>query len=76
MPGRPKHPDKDLEALLKEAENKGWRVTKGGNGHYKMYCPCYLKCMKTVACTPSTTNYLKNLLKQLQRATCWGGAAE
>lgn len=26
---RPKHPRKELEALLKEAEAKGWRVVKG-----------------------------------------------
>lgn len=37
--GRPKHPRKELEAVLKEAEGKGWRVVKGSK-YFKMYRPC------------------------------------
>lgn len=68
---RPRHTTKELEEVLKEAEDKDWRVIMGGNGHFKMYCPCPLKCMKTVASTPSGSRYLKNLLGKLNRATCW-----
>jgi hypothetical protein len=68
---RPRHKTKEFEAVLKEAEQKGWRVTLGGNGHYKMYCPCPLKCKKTMPSTPSDPNCLKNLLGQLTRVTCW-----
>jgi hypothetical protein len=67
---RPKHKVKELEAILKEAEGKGWRVTKGRN-HYKIWCPCKRKHRKTVACTPSGSRYLTNLLHKLGRDTCW-----
>ncbi|MCO5971728.1 hypothetical protein [Actinoallomurus soli] len=70
MPNRPRHPKSDLEAVLKEAEKKGWRVEKGRR-YYKMYCPCETKHLKTVKLTPSDRNYLTNLLGQLKRATCW-----
>jgi hypothetical protein len=36
-----------------------------------MYCPCPEKHFKTVKLTPSGANYLKDLLGQLRRATCW-----
>jgi len=67
---RPKHPDKDLEAVLQEAEGKDWRVEKGKK-YFKMLCPKQCKCWKTVKLTPSDPNYLRNLLGQLSRATCW-----
>lgn len=67
---RPRHQDKDLEAVLREAEEKRWRVVKG-KGYFKMYCPCPDKHKKTVHLSPSDRNYRKNLLAQLERATCW-----
>lgn len=66
---RPRHPDKELELILKEAEDKGWRVGRG-NKYYKMYCPCADQHTKTVKITPRS-GYLRNLLGQLRRATCW-----
>ena len=66
---RPKHPRKDLEAVLREAEGKGWRVTKG-KGYYKMLCPCG-RHQKSVHLTPSDPDYRRHLLGQLRRATCW-----
>src|SRR5215211_5662555 len=36
---RRKHPRPALEALLKEAEAKGWRVEEGGKQQFKLYCP-------------------------------------
>lgn len=29
MTARPRHPDKTLERLLRDAENQGWKVVKG-----------------------------------------------
>jgi len=33
--------------------------------------PNKCRCLKTVKLTPSDPNYLRNLLGQLGRATCW-----
>ncbi len=68
---RKRHRIKELEEVLELAEKKGWTVTGGGNRYFKMKCPCPQKCMKMVNCTPSGTNYKRNLLGQLGRATCW-----
>jgi hypothetical protein len=60
----------DIDAVLKEARNRRWRVERG-KGYYKMWCPCPDKHMKTVHLTPSSPNYVRNLVGQLRRATCW-----
>ncbi|WP_395109766.1 hypothetical protein [Actinomadura sp. SCN-SB] len=66
---------KELRAIRKEAEEKGWRVFRKKK-YWKMYCPCPRKCKKTVRLTPSDPNYVKNLLGELRRATCWTGRGE
>jgi len=71
MGRRPRHQVASLEAVLREAEHKGWTVTKGSK-YFKMYCPCSNKHFKTVHLTPSSPSYEKNLRGRLQRATCWG----
>lgn len=68
--GRPKHPKKDLEAVLKAAESQKWIVIKASK-YFKMRCPCPDKHQKIVHISPSNPMYLKNLLGQLLRATCW-----
>jgi hypothetical protein len=60
---------KELEAVLKEAETKGWRVEKGKK-YFKMWCPCG-SCWKTVKLTPSLSDYERNLRAKLARDTCW-----
>jgi hypothetical protein len=40
-----------------------------------MWCPCG-KHWKTVKLTPSDPNYVRNLLGQLRRATCWDEEAK
>lgn len=67
--GRPKHQRKELEAVLKSAESQNWTVSKAK--YFKMRCPCPEQHTKTVHLTPSNPKYLKNLLGQLVRATCW-----
>ena len=66
--------DRDLAAVRREAEGKGWRVERGKK-YYKMWCPCG-KHMKTMKLTHSDPNYVRNLLGQLRRATCWDEEAK
>ena len=68
---RPRHRVKEYEELIKKAERDDWRVTGGGNKHFKLKCPNPCKCMQTVATTPSDPNKLRNLVTQLLRVTCW-----
>jgi len=65
---------KELSAIRREAERRGWRIERGKR-YYKMWCPCG-KHMKTVKLTPSDPNYARNLLGQLRRATCWDKETE
>jgi hypothetical protein len=67
---RPRHPKPELEAVLREAERRAWRIEKGKK-YFKMRCPCEQKRKKTVRLTPSDPKYTKNLLGQLKHATCW-----
>ena len=70
MTNRPRHPVKDLERVLRDAEARSWRVERG-NGYYKMWCPCPGKHKKTVKLTPSDPRYQRNLRGWLRRETCW-----
>jgi hypothetical protein len=72
---RPRHPVKELEAVLKEAEGKNWRVTKGKK-YYKLWCPNDCRCRKTVHLTPSGARYEENLRHLLARDTCWNREEE
>jgi len=62
--------DKNIDPILRAAERQGWRVSREKR-YYKMWCPCPAKHWKTVHLTPSDRNYVKNLLGQLKRSTCW-----
>lgn len=68
---RPRHNNSDHERLLKEAERREWRITGGGNRHFKMWCPSPCKCMVTISTTPSTRQSMRQTMSQLKRATCW-----
>ena len=71
MADRPKHPRKELETIIREAEARGWGVTKG-KGYFRMLCPCG-QHKKWVALTPSDPRYGTNLGKWLARQSCWEG---
>lgn len=71
MGERPKHPTKELEAILKEAESRGWSFTKGKR-YYKGRCSCEGKHLHTVKLTPSDPKYPLNLRKWFER-NCWKG---
>ena len=66
---RPRHPRKELEQLLRDAELQGWQVTKGR--YFKLACPCPQRHLKWVHLTPSGANYERNLRAELARSTCW-----
>lgn len=67
---RPRHPDKGLEKLLQEAEERGWRVVKGRK-YYKAYCPCQEKCKETVHLTPSNHHYERNKRNKMSKCPAW-----
>lgn len=61
---RHRHPKKDLEAVLRDGEAKGWEVAKTRK-YYRMRCPCGSH-QKTVHLTPSDPNYRQNLVGWLR----------
>jgi hypothetical protein len=65
---RPKHQVKELEAVLREVEQRGWRVDKPN--YFRLLCPCG-KHQRRVHLTPSNPNYELNLRKWLERQPCW-----
>lgn len=67
---RPRHPVKELEAVLRAAEEQGWRVQKRKK-YFRMFCPAECLCMRSVHLTPSSNTYLKNLQMWLRRCPCW-----
>jgi hypothetical protein len=69
---RPKHKDKDIEAVLQEAEDHGWTVKKPkGAAYYKALCPCGRHAKWSIHATPSTSDYAKNLAAWFHRQQCW-----
>lgn len=66
---RPRHPNKDLEACLRQIEAGGWHVRKVRSGLFKLYCSCG-DHMMSFHLTPSNPNYGKERVRQCRR-TCW-----
>jgi hypothetical protein len=53
--GRPRHPNKHIEAAVRYAESRGWRVTiSGGHAWGRIFCPLPTRqgCKKSVWSTP------------------------
>ncbi len=67
---KPRRKFTEIAEVLVEARRQGWRVTRGKR-YYVLLCPCEAKHWKTVHLTPSDPNYVRNLVGQLRRATCW-----
>ena len=67
---RPRHPDKELEAVLRQAESRGWRIEKGAN-YFSARCRCPLRHQRWVHLTPSGAGYRKNLAAWFNRQECW-----
>lgn len=68
--GKPKKKYTSTDEVLTEGERQGWRVERGRR-YFKLLCPCPELHLKTVHLTPSDPNYVRNLVGQLRRATCW-----
>lgn len=67
MSPRPRHQKKELELLLKRAEQLGWKVDRPKK-YFRLRCGCG-KHMKWIHLTPSNPNYAKDVLSWLE-ATC------
>lgn len=70
MGQRSKHPDKSLEGLIRDAEERGWAATQTSRGYYRLRCPCG-RSMTWIHKTPSNPNYEKNKRNWLGRTECW-----
>lgn len=66
---RPRHPRKELETLLRAAEDQGWTVVKGRK-YYRCRCPCG-EHLKTIHLTPSDPGYARNQRAWFTRQACW-----
>lgn len=64
----PKHPKKELEAVLEVFDLHGWVVTRR-KGYYRVRCGCGLH-QTSVHLSPSDPNYPRNKLAWLHRQTC------
>ncbi|GAB3054345.1 hypothetical protein GCM10027079_21090 [Sediminivirga luteola] len=65
-----KHPKKELEALLGEFHEAGWRIENPKRKYYRVKCPCG-EHKKSVHISPSDPNYVKNTLSWLYRQPCY-----
>ena len=64
---RPVHPNKEIEAVVDEAERLGWRVIKSaGHAWGKLFCPFAGRegCILVVWSTPKNPeNFAKKLMR-------------
>jgi hypothetical protein len=67
--GTRRHQIKELDALLTEAEKKGWDVSKK-SGYFRLRCPCG-KHQTWVHLTPSNPRYEREKRQYLQGTGCW-----
>lgn len=68
---RRRHPNKDIEKVLVEAEAHGWRFDTSGKVYWRALCSCGNRDhQRSVHLTPSDPNYPKNLAHWFRRM-CW-----
>lgn len=67
---RRRHPSKDIEAVLVDAEVHGWNVIPTTK-YWKLRCTCPDRHQRWVHLTPSNPNYVKNLASWIKRQSCW-----
>ena len=63
---RPVHPDKEIEAVVAEAENNGWRVViSKGHSWAKLFCPLAERsgCIVPVWSTPKNAGNFAKMLR-------------
>jgi hypothetical protein len=70
---RPAHPNKEIEAVVAEAEASGWRVViSNGHSWAKLYCPFAerMGCIVPVWSTPKNAgNFAKMLRKKVAKCS-------
>ena len=68
---RPTHPNKEIEAALREAEARGWTVQKrSGHAWAVMMCPHHERgaCRASIWSTPrNAENHARQLIRVLER---------
>ncbi len=68
---RPRHPHKDIESAIRDAEERGWRIEHSKRGHVwgSAYCPGGGEgCIIRIPSTPrNPTGAAKRLLKLFDR---------
>lgn len=69
MGSRHRHPKKEWEALLSEAEARGHTVTRGQR-YFRIWCRCG-DDMESIPLTPSNRRTLRNKTANLRRWSCW-----
>lgn len=69
MPQRRKHQRKEIEDVVRLAEQAGWTFDTSRRGHWQARCACGSH-LRTVALTPSNPYYQRQLLSWFKR-TCW-----
>ena len=65
-----KHQKKDMEAVLQEFHEAGWRIEDPPT-YYQVKCPCAGKHKRSVHLTPSNPNYAKDTRRWLYRQPCY-----
>ncbi|MFH2007648.1 MAG: hypothetical protein ABI333_13765 [bacterium] len=69
--GRPRHPHKDIESAIKDAEGRGWRVEHSKRGHVwgTAYCQAGQGgCIIRIASTPrNPTSAAKRLAREFEK---------
>ncbi|SCX03196.1 hypothetical protein SAMN05216534_0092 [Candidatus Aquiluna sp. UB-MaderosW2red] len=65
----PKHPNKDLEKLMRELDLANWIVVKRKK-YYRAECPCGQHA-KMIHMTPSSAYYVNQLRQFLRNRTCY-----
>lgn len=64
-----KHPRKEIEALLGEFHEAGWRIEDPPK-YYRVFCPCG-KHLRSIHLTPSDPRYVNHALRWLYRQPCY-----
>ncbi len=58
----------DLDRILAELLRQGWRVERGGGGHWKCWPPDKAKRMVVVSSTPSDQGAIRKIIHDLRRS--------
>lgn len=66
-----KHPKKDLELVLMEFDQNGWKIIDPPK-YYKMRCPCGFHT-RTLHISPKLPDHGKQALRYMKRQPCYIG---